>query len=107
MEPSITTDGKLTTLVNVFAVEPGNQQKLIDVLKEGTESFFSKMPGFVSSSVLKGRGGRQVINYSQWRSVEDIAAFRQDSRFGPYIQRVIALAKGETIECDVTYVNRA
>ena len=105
--PTINTDSKLTTLVNVFAVEPVNQQKLIELLKEGTESFFSKMPGFVSSSVLRGKGGQQVINVSQWRSVEDIAAFRQDSRFGPYIQRIIALAKAETIECDVTYVNRA
>ena len=107
METTINTDSKLTTLVNVFAVEPVNQQKLIELLKEGTESFFSKMPGFVSSSVLRGKGGQQVINVSQWRSVEDIAAFRQDSRFGPYIQRIIALAKAETIECDVTYVNRA
>jgi heme-degrading monooxygenase HmoA len=106
MESTI-ADGKPTTLVNIFAVEPANQQKLIDVLAEGTDSFFSKMPGFVSSSVLKGRDGRQVVNYSQWRGVGDIAAFRQDPRFAPYVQRLVALAKAETIECDLTYVNRA
>ncbi|SDR49462.1 Antibiotic biosynthesis monooxygenase [Rhizobiales bacterium GAS191] len=105
METTIRADNNVTTLINVFTVDPGNQQKLIDVLKGGTEAFFSKMSGFISSSVLNGKNGRQVINYSQWRSVGDIEAFRQDPNFGPYIQRVAALAKAETIECEVAYVN--
>jgi heme-degrading monooxygenase HmoA len=107
MEATIRADADITTLVNVFAVEPERQQQLIDALEQGTDAFFSRMPGFISSSVLSGTNGRQVINYSQWRSRQDIAAFRQDPRFAPYIQRITALARGETIECAVAYVNRA
>ena len=92
-----------TTLVNVFTVEPQNQQKLVDVLKGGTDEFFSKVPGFISSSVLKSNDGLRVINYSQWKSAKEVAAFRQDPYFGPYIQRLKALSIAENIECEVVY----
>lgn len=95
----------IATLVNVFTVEPENQQKLVDLLKGGTDDFFSKAPGFISSSVLNGKDGRRVINYSQWKSAKDVAAFRQDPYFGVYIQRLKALSKAESIECEVVYVN--
>jgi heme-degrading monooxygenase HmoA len=105
MQATIRVDGSVITLVNVFTVEQGKLPSLLDVLRDGTDTFFSKMPGFVSSSVLTGKDGRQAINYSQWRSADDIAAFRKDPRFAPYIQRLLALAKAEGIECTVAYVN--
>jgi quinol monooxygenase YgiN len=107
MEAKIRADGNLTTLVNILNVEIENQQALVAALKEGIEAFFSKMPGFISSSVLTGKNGRQAIIYSQWRSADDIEAFRQNPYFGPYIQRVAALAKGEAITCDVAFVHAA
>jgi heme-degrading monooxygenase HmoA len=107
MDPTIRVDTNITTLVTVFAVEPENQQKLVDVLKGGTDEFFSQAPGFISASVLKSKDGRRVINYSQWRSTDDVAAFRQAPYFGPYIQRLKALSNAESIESDVVYANRA
>src|SRR5262245_37263750 len=71
MEATIRIGSDITTLVNVFTVEPENQQKLVQLLKEGTESFFSKQPGFISSSVHTSKEGRRAINYSQWRSAKD------------------------------------
>lgn len=105
LQATIRTDARVITLVNVFVVEPGNLPSLLDVLRDGTESFFSKMPGFVSSSALTARDGRHAINYSQWRSTDHIAAFRQDPRFAPYIQRLRTLATAEGFECEVAYVN--
>jgi hypothetical protein len=104
MQATIRTDGQVITLVNVFTVEPAKLPSLLDVLRHGTETFFSKMPGFVSSSVLTARDGSRAINYSQWKGAEEIAAFRRDPRFAPYIQQLLALAKAEAIECDVAYV---
>jgi heme-degrading monooxygenase HmoA len=101
----IRTDVRVITLVNMFTVEPRNLASLLGVLRDGTETFFSKMPGFVSSSVLTARDGRRAINYSQWRSTDDIAAFRQDPRFAPYIKRLQALATAEGLEYEVAYVN--
>ncbi len=104
----IRTDFHVVTLVSVFKVEqPDMIAKLLDVLREGTETFFSKMPGFVSSSVLIARDGHHAINYSQWRSAEDIDRFRRDPRFAPYIQRLRPLATPETFDCEVAYVEAA
>jgi heme-degrading monooxygenase HmoA len=104
MQAIIRAGGQVVTLVNVFTVEAAKLSSLLDVLREGTETFFSQMPGFVSSSVLTAKNGRQAINYSQWKNANDIAAFRKDPRFAPYLQRLLALAKAEAIECDVAYV---
>jgi heme-degrading monooxygenase HmoA len=105
MESTIRVETNTTTLVNVFTVEPENQQKLVDVLKGGTDEFFSKAPGFISSNVLNSNDGRRVINYSQWKSAEDVAAFRQASYFRLYIERLKALSNAESFECGVVYVN--
>jgi len=104
MQATIRTDDQVITLVNVFTVEPAKLPSLLELLRDGTEAFFSKMPGFVSSSVLTARDGSRAINYSQWKSADDIAAFRKDPRFAPYIQQLLALAKAERMECDVAYV---
>ncbi|MGY3237356.1 quinol monooxygenase YgiN [Bradyrhizobium sp. USDA 4472] len=107
MEATIRTGSDVTTLVNVFTVEPDNQQKLVLLLKEGTEAFFSRQPGFISSSVHAGKEGGRAINYSQWRSAADIENFRKDPKFAPYVQRLAAIAKAETILCEVVEVNHA
>ena len=107
MEPTIRAHSDIITLINVFTVEPENQQALVDLLREGTASFFSKMPGFISSSVHRSKDGRRAINYAQWRSAKDIEAFRGNPSFAPYIQRIVALAKSESILCDVVDVNHA
>jgi len=107
MEATIRVGSDITTLVNVFTVEPDNQQTLVQLLKEGTETFFSKQPGFISSSVHASREGGRAINYSQWASAKDIEHFRSDPKFAPYIQRLVALAKAETILCEVVEVNHA
>src|ERR1700676_1905696 len=98
IEPTNRFETNTVTLVNVFTVEPENQQKLIDLLKGGTGEFFSKAPGFISSSVLSGKAGTRVINYSQWKSAKEVAAFRQDPYFAAYIQRLKALSTAESIE---------
>ena len=107
METTIRIASDVATLVNVFTVEPENQQNLVRVLKEGTVAFFSKQRSFISPRVHTSNGGRRAINYSQWRSAESIEAFRADPYFAPYAQRIAALAKAETILCDVVDVNHA
>ncbi len=61
------------------------------------------MPGWISTSLLKSRDGRQVVVYSQWRDGRDIEAFRQDPRMKPYFEQFGALAKHEAFTCDVSY----
>jgi quinol monooxygenase YgiN len=72
--PSISKENKVVTLVNVFTVEPGNQQKVVDMLVKATETTMKKIPGFVSASIHKNLDGVRVVNYAQWRSAQDFEA---------------------------------
>ena len=105
MEMTIRANSGVMTLINVFAVDPDNQHKLDEVLKEGTEVLMSKMAGYISASVHISKDGRRVINYSQWRSVKDIDTMRQNPAVGPYMKRVAALGTFEAMACEVNYVH--
>ena len=107
METTIRVDSAVTTLVNVFTVEPDSQPKVLRLLQEGIETLFSKMPGWVSTNLLESRDGRQVVVYSQWRDARDIEAFRQDPLMNPYFQRFGALATHASFICDVSYSRHA
>lgn len=101
----ITPNSGLTTLINLFVVEPNNQNKLIETLKEGTETLLSKQPGYVSGSIHKGMDGHHVVVYSQWGSPQAIEAFQKNPEVGAYFKRVRAIAQFEPIIYDVSYVH--
>ena len=103
METAIRVDSAVTTLVNIFTLNPENQPQVLALLREGTESLFSRMPGWISTNLLQSRDGKQVVIYSQWRDAEAIGAFRRDPRMQAYFQRFGELAKHEAFTCDVSY----
>ncbi len=105
MDTTIRVDNGMTTLINIFTVEPENHQELIELLKGSTETMISKTPGWISTNFLCGKDSRRVIVYSQWQSVKDIDAMRQNPEMGPYLQRIAAIAKFDAVVCDVTYVH--
>lgn len=105
MEADMSAASGSIALVNVFTVPAGGQPELARVLREGTEAFFSRQPGSLSSSVLVARDGVRVVNYSRWRSLGDIAAFREKAYFKAYIGRIGALATVETLVCEVDFAH--
>ena len=107
MQPTIAVDTDFATQINIATVEPENQPKLVELLREATDSMFTKMPGWISTSILKGKDGRRVFIYSQWRSSADIEAFRKDPNIARYLQDITALAKFEAVACDVIYAEHA
>jgi len=48
---TISKQSNFLTLINVFTVDPVNQQKLVDLLTLATESSVRKVKGFISSSL--------------------------------------------------------
>ena len=48
---TISDTNNLATLVNIFYVEPENQQKLVDVLVKATETVMKHLPGFISANI--------------------------------------------------------
>jgi quinol monooxygenase YgiN len=90
---TISPSRKLVTLINVFTVEPANQQELIELLARATETSVRHAPGFISASLHRGLDGTKVTMYAQWRSVEDYQAMRENPAQLPYLQRALAIAK--------------
>ena len=89
------------TLVNVFTVEPANQQRLIDLLVEATEHTMKRLSGFVSANIHRSADGTKVINYAQWRSAQDFDAMRQHPEAARHMQEASSLAKVDPIVCEV------
>jgi quinol monooxygenase YgiN len=85
----------LVILINVFTVEPANQQRLVDLLFQATDEFVSRAPGFLSSTLHRSLDGTKVTMYAQWNSVEDYEAMRRNPGPLPFLQEALAIAKFE------------
>jgi quinol monooxygenase YgiN len=90
---TISPSRKLVTLINVFTVEPANQQRLLDLLVRATQTSVRHAAGFISASLHRGLDGTKVTMYAQWRSIEDYDAMRQNPAPLPYFQQALAIAK--------------
>jgi quinol monooxygenase YgiN len=89
---SINTRNDVVTLINVFTVEPGRQQELVDLLTRATDETIRHMPGFVSATIHKSLDGVRVTNYAQWRSREDFEAMLRNPVASPHLKEAAALA---------------
>ena len=91
----ISTKNNVVTLVNVFTVDPENQQKLVDMLVRATEKTMSKIPGFVSANIHKSLDGKHVVNYAQWRNKEDFEAMTNDPKAQEHIKPITEIASAD------------
>jgi len=85
----------IVALINVFTVEPANQQRLVDLLTQATDRSVNRAPGFISSTLHRSIDGTKVTMYAKWRSVEDYRAMRQDPGPLPFLEEALTIAKFE------------
>ena len=69
---------KSITLINVFSVDPWNQERLLNLLTRATDEFVSRAPGFLSSVLHRGLDGAKVTMVAQWESAAAYEAMRRD-----------------------------
>ncbi len=60
---TIHTDRKTITQINVFEVDPANQDELVELLIEAVRCVCT-MPGWISASIHKSLDGTRVTNYA-------------------------------------------
>jgi quinol monooxygenase YgiN len=106
---TIAKDAKLVTFINVFTVDPANQQRLVELLARATETSVRHARGFVSSALHRSLDGTKVTMYAQWRTLEDYEAMRKDPTPLPYLQEALTIAKFEPCMYEVleSFVARA
>ncbi len=92
---TITKEANFPTLINVFTVDPINQQKLVDLLTLATEISVRQITGFISSSLHRSIDGTKVTMYAQWKSIEDYQNMRSNSTASPYLEEALKIAKFE------------
>lgn len=91
---TISKDAKLVTFINIFTVEPANQQRLVELLARVTETSVQHASGFISCALHRSLDGTKVTMYSQWRRIEDYEAMRKDPAL-LYLQQTLTIAKFE------------
>jgi quinol monooxygenase YgiN len=89
---TISTENEYLTLINVFTVDPANQQKLIDLLTMATETTVSHVKGFISAALHRSLDGKKVTMYAQWESIEDYQAMRSNTMASPYLDQALGIA---------------
>lgn len=88
----ITQDADIVTLINVFTVEPQDQQRLVDALVEATQSNLNQFPGFISANIHKSFDGTKVVNYAQWESREKYEAMLKSPEVAPHLKQAADIA---------------
>lgn len=106
-ETRIREGAEVMTLVNVFRVSPERQEELVQVLIEATEETMRHIPGFVSANIHRSLDGTRVVNYAQWRSLEDFQAMLEDDRARPHMQKAGSMAEYDPVLCEVAHVESA
>jgi quinol monooxygenase YgiN len=81
-------------LINIFTVEPENQQRLIDILIAATDGSVNREPGFISATLHRSSDGTKVTMYAKWRDAEAYAAMRQRPGV-PFLDQALQIAKFE------------
>ena len=107
MNTTIAVTKDVTTLINILTVEPENQQKLIQFLRNNTESVVSKLDGWISTSFFAANDQRHVVIYSQWRDFASVEAMRANPDMVAYFPRIAALAALDSFAGDVVYNHHA
>jgi quinol monooxygenase YgiN len=88
-------DSRSIVLINVFTVEPENQQRLVDLLTRATDGSVNRARGFISAILHRGLDGTKVTMYARWRSIEDYQAMRQDAGRAPFLAEALTIARFE------------
>src|ERR1700720_531017 len=92
---TISAKSGVTTLINVFTVEPANQRRLVELLTEATEVSVRRERGFVSASLHRSRDGTKGTMYARWRSIDEYQAMRRDPAPLLFFQEALTIAEFE------------
>jgi quinol monooxygenase YgiN len=80
-------------LINLFVVEPSNQDRVVELLSTVTDQFVRHSPGFIRSRLHRSLDGTKVTMYAEWDSREAYEAMRGDTRPAAYLDEAMNIAE--------------
>ena len=105
-EAMIRADSDAITLINVFTVDPSDQQQLIELWQQATEEVMRHQAGFISASVHRSLDGTKVVNYAQWESSEALGAMFENPEASARMAKLAELGTPSPVICEVVSVHR-
>jgi quinol monooxygenase YgiN len=103
---TITFDPTATTLVNILTCDPSDQAKLLDLLRENTDTVITTLDGWRSTSFVAAADRSRVTIISQWRDAAAVAAMQCDPRMQAYFPKFAALAAFDSIVGNIAYAHQ-
>ncbi|GJG86736.1 antibiotic biosynthesis monooxygenase [Gemmatimonadetes bacterium T265] len=84
------------TVINTYAIAPERAEELLNLLVRATVETLRYVPGFISANFHVNLDRTQVVNYSQWRNREALAAAGADPKVMARIREAGSVATGFT-----------
>jgi heme-degrading monooxygenase HmoA len=106
-ESTIRAGNPVVTLINVFTVEPENQDRLIEVWQRSTDEVIRHLPGFVSANIHASLDGTKVVNYAQWESQEAFTSMFSDPAAAEWLGKLAEIGTPAPVLCRVVSVHHA
>jgi quinol monooxygenase YgiN len=85
----------MITLINVFTVEPQNQENLIKILEQATEEVMRYLPGFISANIHRSLDGIKVVNDAQWKNKKAFEDMLQNPEAQRHMNEALRVSKSE------------
>lgn len=102
---TISEDEPVVTLINVFTVDPDDQDELVDRLVAATDEVMRDQPGFVSANIHASHDGERVVNYAQWESRDHFEAIFEDAEVRSHMNDIDAIATADYHLYEVSHVD--
>ena len=78
------------TVMVTFECAAEQQGTLADMVRAYIQDFISQQAGLLSSHLHLSLCGTRVVNYAQWRSMDDFKAFGEKARQRPELSALLA-----------------
>ena len=91
---TISTESELLTMINILKPDSTEQSEVVTLLGQGMDSTASQQNGFVSASIHRSLDNHYVVNYAQWRRLENVQAVVELVQNGEAPELAEAFAKG-------------
>ena len=106
-ESTIRADSPVVTLINVFTVEPQDQERLIEAWQRSTDEVIRHLPGFVSANIHASLDGTKVVNYAQWASQEAFTGMLSNPAASEWLRKLAEIGTPAPVLCRVVSVHHA
>jgi heme-degrading monooxygenase HmoA len=102
---TISAETSVLTLVNVFTVDPADQEHLIELWQSATDEVIRHLPGFISANIHRSLDGTKVVNYAQWESREAFTAMLNDPASSAHLKELAEIGTPAPVLCEVVSVH--